>query len=141
MWKVTVILFFNIFSGFSLTTLIAFLYNREFGKRGFRSKQISWCKHGNLSFCFALCSLQLCCPVSPSRMAAATTNKQVSSAHIHNDIALSILSKLPHKSRTRFTCVQKPRSFLFQSSFFMNMFTIVSYPNMMRTTTMTRISS
>ena len=122
MWKITVILFFYIFSGFSLTTWIAFLYNREFGKRGIKSKQISWCKHRNLSFSFALCSLRLCCPVFPSRMAAATTNKQVSSAHVHDDIAFSILSKLPLKSLTRFTCVQKPRSLLFKNPFFMNMF-------------------
>ncbi|KEH41666.1 F-box/kelch-repeat protein At3g06240 [Medicago truncatula] len=55
-------------------------------------------------------------------MAAATTNKQVRSAHIHDDIAVFILSKLPLKSLARFTCVQKSWSLLFENPFFVNMF-------------------
>jgi len=42
--------------------------------------------------------------------------------HVHDDIALSILSKLPIKSLTRFTCAKKSWSLLFQNPTFMNMF-------------------
>lgn len=56
--------------------------------------------------------------------ASATTDmKKVSvSSHIPDDLTFSILSKLPLKSLTRFTCVQKSWSLLFQNSIFMNMF-------------------
>jgi molecular chaperone HtpG len=53
---------------------------------------------------------------------AAATSKLVSTAYIPNDLALSILSKLPLKSLKRFTCVKKSFSLLFQSPDFMNMF-------------------
>lgn len=53
---------------------------------------------------------------------AFRTNKKVSTSHIHNDIAFSILSKLPLKSLTRFTCAKKSWSLLFQNPIFMNMF-------------------
>ncbi|XP_045802437.1 F-box/kelch-repeat protein At3g06240-like [Trifolium pratense] len=55
-------------------------------------------------------------------MAAATTYNKVSASEIPNDIAFSILSKLPLKSLKRFTCVQKSWSLLFQNSHFMDMF-------------------
>jgi molecular chaperone HtpG len=57
-------------------------------------------------------------------MAATATmyNKVSSKSHIPNDIAFSILSKLPLKSLKRFTCVQKSWSFLFQNSDFIDMF-------------------
>ncbi|KEH18990.1 putative F-box associated interaction domain-containing protein [Medicago truncatula] len=56
-------------------------------------------------------------------MADATDKKKVSTpSHIHDDIALSILSKLPLKSLTRFTCAKKPWSLLFQNPHFMNLF-------------------
>lgn len=53
---------------------------------------------------------------------AASTNKKVSNSHIHDDIAFSILSKLPLKSIKRFTCVKKSWFLLFQNPIFMNMF-------------------
>jgi len=53
---------------------------------------------------------------------AAATHKPASTAYIHNDLAFSILSKLPLKSLKRFTCVKKSFSLLFQSPDFMNMF-------------------
>jgi len=53
---------------------------------------------------------------------AVATHKLVSTAYISNDLALSILSKLPLKSLKRFTCVKKSFSLLFQSPDFMNMF-------------------
>jgi len=52
----------------------------------------------------------------------ASTNKKVSNSHIHDDIAFSILSKLPLKSLKRFTCVKKSWFLLFQNPIFMNMF-------------------
>jgi molecular chaperone HtpG len=55
-------------------------------------------------------------------MDATTTNDQVSSTHIPDDIAFSILCKLPLKSLKRFSCVQKSWSRLFQNHNFMNMF-------------------
>jgi molecular chaperone HtpG len=55
-------------------------------------------------------------------MAAATTNSMVSTAHIPDDLAISILSKLPLKSLKRFTCVQKSWSHFFENAHFMNMF-------------------
>jgi len=55
--------------------------------------------------------------------AAATMDKnKVSTSNIHDDIAFSILSKLPIKSLTRFTCAQKLWSLLLQNPYFMNMF-------------------
>lgn len=54
---------------------------------------------------------------------ATTDKKKVStSSHIPDDLTFSILSKLPIKSLTRFTCVQKSWSLLFQNPIFMNMF-------------------
>ncbi|KEH16624.1 putative F-box domain-containing protein [Medicago truncatula] len=44
------------------------------------------------------------------------------SNHIHNDIAFSILSKLPLKSLKRFSCVHKSWSRLFENPNFMNMY-------------------
>jgi molecular chaperone HtpG len=41
---------------------------------------------------------------------------------VHDDIAFSILSKLPIKSLTRFTCAKKSWSLLFQNPTFMNTF-------------------
>jgi molecular chaperone HtpG len=41
--------------------------------------------------------------------------------HIHDDLAFSILSKLPLKSLKRFGCVRKPWSLLFENSHFMKM--------------------
>jgi molecular chaperone HtpG len=52
----------------------------------------------------------------------ASTYKKVSNSHIHDDIAFSILSKLPLKSLKRFTCVKKSWFLLFQNPTFMNMF-------------------
>jgi len=53
---------------------------------------------------------------------AATASKKVSfsDSHLHDDIAFSILSKLPLKSLTRFTCAKKSWSLLFQNPNFMN---------------------
>ncbi|RHN39331.1 putative F-box domain-containing protein [Medicago truncatula] len=53
---------------------------------------------------------------------AAATHKLVSTAYISNDLAFSILSKLPLKSLKRFTCVKKSFSLLFESPDFMSMF-------------------
>jgi len=53
-------------------------------------------------------------------MGAATSEKV--STYIHEDIAFSILSKLPLKSFKRFECVRKSWSLLFQNHGFMNMF-------------------
>ncbi|XP_058759785.1 F-box/kelch-repeat protein At3g06240-like [Vicia villosa] len=55
---------------------------------------------------------------------STTTTKKVSSSHIPYELALCILAKLPLKSLKRFTCVQKSWSLLFQSSHFINMFSI-----------------
>jgi hypothetical protein len=44
------------------------------------------------------------------------------STHVHDDIALSILSKLPFKSLTRFACVRKSWSLLFENPSFMTMY-------------------
>ncbi|KAK2435312.1 F-box/kelch-repeat protein [Trifolium repens] len=41
--------------------------------------------------------------------------------HIPNDLAFSIMSKLPLKSLKRFGCVSKTWSLLFQNSHFLNM--------------------
>jgi hypothetical protein len=41
--------------------------------------------------------------------------------HVHDDLALFILSKLPLKSLKRFGCVRKSWSLLFQNPHFMNM--------------------
>jgi len=55
--------------------------------------------------------------------AAAATHKKVSThLHIHDDIAFSILSKLPIKSLKRFACANKSWSRLFRNPIFMNMF-------------------
>jgi len=61
---------------------------------------------------------------SSSSMAATASKKKVSSSnpHIHDDIAFSILSKLPLKSLTRFTCANKSWSLLFENPNFLNMF-------------------
>jgi len=65
--------------------------------------------------CVSLCQFQ--------SMAAATDKKKVSNpSHIHDDIAFSILSKLPLKSLTRFTCAKKSWSLLFLNPHFMNLF-------------------
>ena len=55
--------------------------------------------------------------------ASATTDKKKvsTSSHIPDDLTFSILSKLPIKSFTRFTCVQKSWSLLFQNPIFMDM--------------------
>ena len=42
--------------------------------------------------------------------------------HIHDDIALIVLSKLPLKSLTRFGCVRKSWSFLLENPYFKTMF-------------------
>jgi nitrogen fixation-related uncharacterized protein len=56
---------------------------------------------------------------------ATTDKKKVStSSHIPDDLTFSILSKLPIKSLTRFKCVQKSWSLLFQNPIFMNMLRI-----------------
>ncbi|CAJ2657644.1 unnamed protein product [Trifolium pratense] len=55
-------------------------------------------------------------------MDATTTNDQVSSTHIPDDIAFTILAKLPLKSLKRFSCVKKSWSLLFQTPNFMKMF-------------------
>jgi molecular chaperone HtpG len=49
-----------------------------------------------------------------------TTSEKVSN-HIHDDVAFSILSKLPLKSLKRFECVRKSWSSLFENPHFMNM--------------------
>ncbi|KAI5441518.1 F-box only protein 8 [Lathyrus oleraceus] len=46
------------------------------------------------------------------------------SNHIPDDLTVSILSKLPLKSLVRFRCVRKSWSFLFQDSYFMNIYRI-----------------
>jgi len=51
-----------------------------------------------------------------------SSQKKVSCSYIHDDIALSILSKLPIKSLKRFTCVCKSWSLLFQNPNFINLF-------------------
>ncbi|KEH20035.1 putative F-box domain, galactose oxidase/kelch, beta-propeller, F-box associated interaction [Medicago truncatula] len=48
--------------------------------------------------------------------------KKVSCSYIHDDIAISILSKLAIKSLKRFTCVSKSWSLLFQNPNFINLF-------------------
>jgi len=48
--------------------------------------------------------------------------KDAATIEIHEDIALSILSKLPIKSLKRFTCAKKSWPLLFQNPIFMNMF-------------------
>jgi molecular chaperone HtpG len=50
------------------------------------------------------------------------TNEQVSTTYISDDIAFSILSKLPLKSFKRFECVCKSWSLLSKNTHFMNMF-------------------
>ncbi|KAL5062195.1 hypothetical protein RYX36_023932 [Vicia faba] len=50
---------------------------------------------------------------------ASTNGKLIN--HIHEDVAFSILSKLPLKSLWRFACVCKSWSFLFENSHFMDM--------------------
>lgn len=52
--------------------------------------------------------------------AASKKKVRSSDSHIHDDIAFSILSKLPFKSLTRFTCAKKSWSLLFQNPNFMN---------------------
>ena len=48
--------------------------------------------------------------------------KIIKSQYIHDDIAFSILSKLPIKSFKRFECVCKSWSFLFDSPNFMKVY-------------------
>jgi molecular chaperone HtpG len=65
-------------------------------------------------------------------MAAQTNEKKVSrSNYISDDIAFSILSKLPVKSLKRFSCVRKSWSILFVNPNFINMFrdNLISKPN------------
>lgn len=52
----------------------------------------------------------------------ASTNVKVSN-HIHDDLAFSILSKLPIKSLKQFTCVHKSWTLLFENTYFMKIFT------------------
>ncbi|XP_045809993.1 putative F-box protein At3g16210 [Trifolium pratense] len=57
-------------------------------------------------------------------MAVAGTNEELkvsNNLHIHDDLAFSILSKLPLKSLKRFGCVRKLWSLLFENPHFMNM--------------------
>jgi molecular chaperone HtpG len=51
----------------------------------------------------------------------SVTAEKVSN-HIHDDLAFSILSKLPLKSLKRFSCVRKSWSRLFENPNFMNMY-------------------
>jgi len=56
---------------------------------------------------------------------AETNGKKLkvrNNVHVHDDLALFILSKLPLKSLKRFGCVSKSWSLLFQNPHFMNMF-------------------
>ena len=53
---------------------------------------------------------------------AAKKKKTVSTTFISDDIAFSILSKLPFKSIKRFECVHKPWPLLSENPHFMNMF-------------------
>ncbi|XP_004509871.1 F-box/kelch-repeat protein At3g06240-like [Cicer arietinum] len=53
---------------------------------------------------------------------ASTSEKKVSSYYIPDDIAFSILSKLPIKSLKRFFCVRKSWSLLFENPNFIYMF-------------------
>jgi len=53
---------------------------------------------------------------------AAAKKRKVSTTYIPDDIAFSILSKLPFKSIKRFECVRKPWSLLSENPHFMNMF-------------------
>jgi len=55
-------------------------------------------------------------------MTPTSEKKKVSCSYIHDDIALSVLSKLPIKSLKRFTCVSKSWSLLFQNPNFFNLF-------------------
>jgi molecular chaperone HtpG len=50
------------------------------------------------------------------------TNGKVSNIHIHDELAFLVLSKLSLKSLTRFRCVSKLWSLLFQNPYFMTMF-------------------
>ncbi|KAK2447759.1 F-box/kelch-repeat protein [Trifolium repens] len=50
------------------------------------------------------------------------TTEKVSSIHIPDDVAFSILSKLSLKSLKRFECVSKPWSILFKNPYFMKMY-------------------
>jgi hypothetical protein len=52
----------------------------------------------------------------------STRNEKVSNTNISDDIAFSILSKLPFKSFKRFEYVCKSWSLLFENHLFMNMF-------------------
>ncbi|CAI8595107.1 unnamed protein product [Vicia faba] len=51
------------------------------------------------------------------------TTEKVSS-HVPNDLAISIISKLPLKSLVRFRCIRKSWSLLFENPHFMNMYRI-----------------
>jgi len=55
-------------------------------------------------------------------MTPTSEKNKVSCSYIHDDIALSILSKLRIKSLKRFTCVCKSWSLLFQNPNFINLF-------------------
>jgi molecular chaperone HtpG len=72
-----------------------------------------------------------------NKLVAATNSKvinyipddKVSNNHIPDDIAFSILSKLPLKSFKRFECVQKSWSLLFKKHQFRTMFYINLFSN------------
>ncbi|RHN41407.1 putative F-box domain-containing protein [Medicago truncatula] len=72
--------------------------------------------------CFAWSILSFSLQSRALSMTPTSEKNKVTCSYIHDDIALSILSKLPIKSLKRFTCVSKSWSLLFQNPNFINLF-------------------